>query len=126
MGMLLSLPLMLAGLAIMWAAMRRAAGEADVMADRSAPLEIEIRRRIAGGGPMPVGAIHGALPRPIPSTATTRPRDPFGARGDFITAPEISQMFGELIGLWAAAVWRRDGIAGERATWSSSGPAAAP
>ena len=29
-------------------------------------------------------------------------RDPLGARGDFITAPEISQMFGELIGLWAA------------------------
>jgi NADH dehydrogenase [ubiquinone] 1 alpha subcomplex assembly factor 7 len=27
--------------------------------------------------------------------------DPFGARGDFITAPEISQMFGELVGLWA-------------------------
>ena len=36
-------------------------------------------------------------------------RDPFGAAGDFITAPEISQMFGELIGLWAAAVWRMMG-----------------
>jgi len=33
-------------------------------------------------------------------------RDPFGAEGDFTTAPEISQMFGELIGLWAAEVWR--------------------
>ena len=33
-------------------------------------------------------------------------RDPLGAAGDFITAPEISQMFGELIGLWAAAAWR--------------------
>ena len=32
-------------------------------------------------------------------------RDPFGAEGDFTTAPEISQMFGELIGLWAAEVW---------------------
>ena len=32
-------------------------------------------------------------------------RDPFGATGDFTTAPEISQMFGELIGLWAAEVW---------------------
>ena len=32
-------------------------------------------------------------------------RDPFGAAGDFTTAPEISQMFGELIGLWAAEVW---------------------
>ncbi|HER27698.1 MAG TPA: class I SAM-dependent methyltransferase, partial [Rhodospirillales bacterium] len=33
-------------------------------------------------------------------------RDPFGADGDFITAPEISQMFGELIGLWVAVVWQ--------------------
>jgi len=33
-------------------------------------------------------------------------RDPFGRRGDFITAPEISQMFGEIIGLWAAIVWQ--------------------
>jgi NADH dehydrogenase [ubiquinone] 1 alpha subcomplex assembly factor 7 len=32
-------------------------------------------------------------------------RDPFGATGDFTTSPEISQMFGELIGLWAAEVW---------------------
>src|ERR687893_3028564 len=32
-------------------------------------------------------------------------RDPLGAAGDFTTAPEISQMFGELIGLWAASVW---------------------
>ena len=32
-------------------------------------------------------------------------RDPLGAGGDFITAPEISQMFGELLGLWAAEVW---------------------
>ena len=36
-------------------------------------------------------------------------RDPFGANGDFVTAPEISQMFGELIGLWAAATWRAMG-----------------
>src|SRR3546814_2767101 len=33
-------------------------------------------------------------------------RDPFGAAGDFVTAPEISQTFGELIGLWAAVVWQ--------------------
>jgi SAM-dependent MidA family methyltransferase len=32
-----------------------------------------------------------------------------GADGDFITAPEISQMFGELIGLWMAAVWQQMG-----------------
>ena len=33
-------------------------------------------------------------------------RDPLGAAGDFVTAPEISQMFGELIGLWCAERWR--------------------
>jgi SAM-dependent MidA family methyltransferase len=36
-------------------------------------------------------------------------RDPLGATGDFTTAPEISQMFGELIGIWAAAAWRAMG-----------------
>ncbi|MEB3416091.1 SAM-dependent methyltransferase [Alteriqipengyuania sp. WL0013] len=36
-------------------------------------------------------------------------RDPFGSAGDFITAPEISQMFGELIGLWLADIWIRAG-----------------
>ena len=32
-------------------------------------------------------------------------RDPLGRAGDFITAPEISQVFGELIGAWCAGVW---------------------
>ncbi len=36
-------------------------------------------------------------------------RDPLGAAGDFITAPEISQMFGEMIGLWLADLWGRAG-----------------
>ena len=36
-------------------------------------------------------------------------RDPFGAAGDFTTAPEISQMFGELVGLWLADLWLRSG-----------------
>ena len=32
-------------------------------------------------------------------------RDPLGRAGDFVTSPEISQMFGELVGLWAASAW---------------------
>jgi SAM-dependent MidA family methyltransferase len=36
-------------------------------------------------------------------------RDPLGADGDFITAPEISQMFGEILGLWLADLWMRAG-----------------
>lgn len=48
-------------------------------------------------------------------------RDPFGTKGDFITAPEISQMFGELAGLWAAEVWRMLGKPG-RIHWVELGP----
>jgi len=36
-------------------------------------------------------------------------RDPLGAAGDFTTAPEISQMFGEFAGLWLADLWQRAG-----------------
>lgn len=75
------------------------------MADVPSPLEREIRRIIATTGPMPVADYmrlclthhqHGYYLR----------GDPLGVDGDFITAPEISQMFGELIGLWTAAVWQ--------------------
>jgi NADH dehydrogenase [ubiquinone] 1 alpha subcomplex assembly factor 7 len=37
------------------------------------------------------------------------PRDPFGQGGDFITAPEISQAFGECLGVWAAVTWEAMG-----------------
>ncbi|MEZ5833780.1 MAG: SAM-dependent methyltransferase [Dongiaceae bacterium] len=36
-------------------------------------------------------------------------RDPLGGAGDFITAPEISQMFGELVGLWCVDTWEKAG-----------------
>ncbi|MCG6114498.1 MAG: class I SAM-dependent methyltransferase [Mesorhizobium sp.] len=36
-------------------------------------------------------------------------REPFGVSGDFITAPEISQMFGELVAVWTAGAWRANG-----------------
>ena len=36
-------------------------------------------------------------------------RDPFGAAGDFITAPDVSQVFGELLGLWLATAWHEAG-----------------
>lgn len=72
------------------------------------PLEAEIRRTIAVDGPMSVATFMGlALGHPVHGYYTTR--DPFGRAGDFVTAPEISQMFGELIGLWAATVWQAMG-----------------
>jgi len=48
-------------------------------------------------------------------------RDPLGARGDFVTAPEITQVFGELVGLWCAETWRAIG-APERVALVELGP----
>jgi NADH dehydrogenase [ubiquinone] 1 alpha subcomplex assembly factor 7 len=78
------------------------------MASKYPPLETEIRRRIAGSGPMPVGQFM-TLCLTHPEHGYYMTRDPLGAAGDFITSPEISQMFGELIGLWTAAVWKQMG-----------------
>jgi len=69
------------------------------------PLELEILRRISVAGPMPVSE-YMALCLTEPEHGYYMTRDPIGARGDFITAPEVSQMFGELIGIWMAATWR--------------------
>ncbi len=44
-----------------------------------------------------------------PDLGYYRSRQALGARGDFITAPEISQIFGEIIGLWTAVTWRQMG-----------------
>ena len=71
-------------------------------------LEDEIRRTISLTGPMSVGQ-YMALCLTHPLHGYYLARDPFGARGDFTTAPEVSQMFGELLGLWAAAVWQQMG-----------------
>jgi SAM-dependent MidA family methyltransferase len=69
------------------------------------PLEQEIRALIENEGPIPVSRFM-ALALGHPQHGYYLTRDPFGAGGDFITAPEVSQMFGELIGLWCAEVWR--------------------
>jgi NADH dehydrogenase [ubiquinone] 1 alpha subcomplex assembly factor 7 len=63
-----------------------------------------IRRRIAREGPISV-ADYMALVLGHPEHGYYMTRDPFGRAGDFVTAPEISQMFGELVGLWSAQVW---------------------
>ncbi|WP_291730774.1 SAM-dependent methyltransferase [Leisingera sp. F5] len=64
--------------------------------------------RIQADGPMSVAAyMADCLLHPQYGYYTTR--DPLGAKGDFITAPEISQMFGELIGLALAQCWLDQG-----------------
>ncbi len=63
-----------------------------------------LTERIRHGGPITVAAFMAeALSHPTKGYYTTRV--PFGAAGDFTTAPEISQMFGELIGLWCVLTW---------------------
>jgi NADH dehydrogenase [ubiquinone] 1 alpha subcomplex assembly factor 7 len=78
------------------------------MADELSPLETEIRRLIRIAGPMPI-AEYMRLCLTHPQHGYYIKHDPIGAGGDFITAPEISQMFGELIGAWLATVWQQMG-----------------
>lgn len=74
-------------------------------------LEKEIRRMIAIEGPIPISR-YMSLCLGHPQQGYYMSRDPFGEDGDFITAPEVSQMFGELIGLWVSEVWRLMGSPG--------------
>ena len=68
----------------------------------------EIRERIRRDGPISVAA-YMELCLHHPAHGYYRHGRPIGASGDFITAPEVSQTFGELIGLWCAAVWQAMG-----------------
>ncbi len=68
------------------------------------PLERALRDRILSEGPMTVEAFMAACNQYYYAT-----RDPLGATGDFTTAPEISQMFGELAGACIADCWVRAG-----------------
>ena len=70
----------------------------------SAPLLDTFLRLIANTGPISIAHYMAESNARYYST-----RDPLGVAGDFITAPEISQMFGELIGLWLADMWIRAG-----------------
>lgn len=63
-----------------------------------------LRRQIALSGPLSL-ADYMAQCLGHPRFGYYITRDPLGQRGDFTTAPEISQMFGELLGLWAAQCW---------------------
>ena len=76
--------------------------------ETDSPLLAHIKRRINVSGPITIADfMTEALAHP--EHGYYRKQDPFGRAGDFITAPEVSQMFGELIGLWAAVTWQQMG-----------------
>src|SRR5256885_15056295 len=72
------------------------------------PLQAEINKLIKSSGPMPVWR-YMELCLTHPEHGYYVSGDPLGREGDFTTAPEVSQMFGELLGLWAASVWKAIG-----------------
>ncbi|MEM6741191.1 MAG: SAM-dependent methyltransferase [Pseudomonadota bacterium] len=86
----------------------------------TAPLAQRLARRVAATGPLTLAEYMAeCLLDPTHGYYTTR--DPLGAAGDFTTAPEISQMFGELVGLALAQAWLDQG-APEPITLAELGP----
>ena len=69
------------------------------------PLARRIRDTIAASGPISV-AEYMAMCLFDPEHGYYTTREPFGTEGDFTTAPEISQMFGEIVGVWMVAAWQ--------------------
>src|ERR1700744_1177050 len=68
-------------------------------------LKARLAAQIAASGPLTIAQFMTAcLHDPQGGYYATRPR--LGADGDFITAPMVSQMFGEGLGAWAVATWR--------------------
>ncbi len=65
-------------------------------------LPLRLAKQIEGSGPISIAEYMRAA-----NTEYYNRADPLGVDGDFITAPEISQMFGELVGLWFADIWMR-------------------
>jgi len=72
------------------------------------PLALKLKARIARDGPIGVADYMEACLLD-PEYGYYRRRPAIGAAGDFVTAPEISQVFGELIGLWCGVVWQQMG-----------------
>ncbi|KAF8446623.1 S-adenosyl-L-methionine-dependent methyltransferase [Terfezia claveryi] len=100
-------------------------------------LEKQLVDIIKMNGPIPLAlymkqcltsATHGYYTTPRPnfnpssSSSTSTPPDPFGATGDFITSPEISQMFGEMLGLWILTEWLGQGRRKEGVVLMELGP----
>lgn len=84
------------------AAAEQARLEAEMLARAKVDVEATVKRLIRETGPISLAQYMGES-----NARYYASRNPLGEQGDFITAPEISQMFGELIGLWFADLWVR-------------------
>jgi SAM-dependent MidA family methyltransferase len=71
----------------------------------STPLARKLKALIEATGPMSI-AQYMAFCLGDPEHGYYTTRDPLGAGGDFVTAPEVSQMFGEIVGAWLVHAWR--------------------
>ncbi len=74
--------------------------------NKNLTLEEQIELQVRSSGPMSVATYMG-LCLTHPTKGYYRTEDPLGTQGDFTTAPEISQMFGELIGFWLVNLWQQ-------------------
>src|SRR5690606_33401528 len=83
---------------------RPGCSRSSMSAGRDGDLAAIFRRLIRNTGPISLSQFRGES-----NARYYANRDPLGSEGDFVTAPEISQMFGELIGLWLADMWIRAG-----------------
>ena len=76
---------------------------------RNTPLALKLKDRIRAEGPVTIAEYMRAC-LCDPEHGYYVKQQGIGAQGDFVTAPEISQIFGELIGLWSAVVWQQMGM----------------
>lgn len=82
--------------------------EAAKEADTDTTLSTFLKETIAATGPIPLSSyMRQCLTSPVGGYYVNR--DPFGVSGDFTTSPEISQMFGELVGIWVLTQWLAQG-----------------
>ncbi len=79
------------------------------MAEPTLSLAEQIDRQIIQSGPISIATYMGLCLSHPRSGYYAGQRDPLGAAGDFVTAPEISQMFGELIGFFIVNLWQQLG-----------------
>jgi len=84
------------------------------------PLGLIIKQRIESAGPISV-AEYMALALTHPKHGYYTSGDPLGAAGDFVTAPEVGQVFGELIGAWCVVQWQAMGSP-DAVNWVELGP----